>query len=196
MKYGGVVVPIVTPFTPKGDIDEPAVERITEHLVSHHHAGVFPLGTTGESSSIPYHSKRKVVGAAVKANRGRSLVYAGIASNSFRESVDAAKLYKELGADCAVAQPLNAQQRGRGSPLEERERGEPGQAGEPERERAGRRPSVRGGLRERVDERGQARRRDGGAAKVQTAPPRRLRVGRHDGGPAKHVGGHRQASKG
>src|SRR4051812_37537867 len=102
-KYGGVVVPMVTPFTREGGIDEPAVERITEHLVSHGHAGVFPLGTTGESASIPYHSKRKVVDAVIKANRGRAHVYAGIASNSFKESVDVSKLYKELGASCVVA---------------------------------------------------------------------------------------------
>src|SRR5690349_10235934 len=93
MKYGGVVVPMVTPFTREGDIDEAAVGRITEHLVSHGHAGIFALGTTGEAMSIPYHSKRKVVNAALKANRGRAVVYAGIASNSFRESVDSAKLY-------------------------------------------------------------------------------------------------------
>src|SRR4051794_7589295 len=93
LKYGGVVVPMVTPFTPSGDIDEPAIARIVEHLVSHGHAGVFPLGTTGESASIPHHSKRKVVAATVTANRGRAHVYAGIASNSFKESVDASKLY-------------------------------------------------------------------------------------------------------
>jgi 4-hydroxy-tetrahydrodipicolinate synthase len=112
LKYGGVVVPMVTPFTPRGTIDEPAVGRIVEHLVSHGLAGIFPLGTTGEAASIPPDEKRKMVAATVAANRGRATVYAGIAGNCFRESVDAAIAYKQLGADCVVAHmpsyyPLN-----------------------------------------------------------------------------------------
>jgi dihydrodipicolinate synthase/N-acetylneuraminate lyase len=43
---------MVTPFTPAGAIDEPAIGRIVEQLVSARLAGIFPLGTTGESMSI------------------------------------------------------------------------------------------------------------------------------------------------
>ena len=44
-----------------------------------------------------------MVAATVSANRGRAIVYAGIASNCFRESIDAANEYKEMGVDCVVA---------------------------------------------------------------------------------------------
>ena len=75
---------MVTPFTPTGEIDEPAVGRIVEVLVSNRVAGIFPLGTTGESASIAPEEKRKMVAATIQANRGRAMVYAGIAGNCFR----------------------------------------------------------------------------------------------------------------
>ncbi len=51
--YRGVIVPMITPFTPDGDIDKAAVRRVVEHLVSGGVHGIFVLGTTGEALSIP-----------------------------------------------------------------------------------------------------------------------------------------------
>jgi len=101
--YRGVVVPMITPFTPAGGIDEPAIGRIVDHLVAARLAGIFPLGTTGESMSIHPDEKRRVVAATVKQTARRAMVYAGIASNCFRESVDAAAAFKELGVAAVVA---------------------------------------------------------------------------------------------
>jgi len=110
--YRGVVVPMVTPFTPAGAIDEPAIGRIVEHLVAARLAGIFPLGTTGESMSIHPDEKRRVVAATVKHTSGRAMVYAGIAGNCFRESVEAAAAFADLGVAAVVAHmpsyyPLN-----------------------------------------------------------------------------------------
>lgn len=102
-KYCGVVVPMVSPFTPAGAIDEPAVGRIVDLLVSGGVGGVFPLGTTGEASSIHPDDKRALVAATVRAANTRAMVYAGIAGNCFRESVEAAVAYKQLGVDAVVA---------------------------------------------------------------------------------------------
>ena len=103
---------MITPFTPAGGIDEPAIGRIVDHLIAARLAGIFPLGTTGESMSIHPDEKRRVVAATVKHTGGRAIVYAGIASNSFRESVEAARTFKELGVAAVVAHvpsyyPLN-----------------------------------------------------------------------------------------
>lgn len=111
-KYSGVVVPMISPFTPAGAIDEPAVGRIVEYLVSNRIGGIFPAGTTGESMSIPPEDKRQLVAATVKFVKKRAMVYAGIASNCFRESVEAAKAYQDAGVDAVVAHmpsyyPLN-----------------------------------------------------------------------------------------
>ncbi|MHC4334460.1 MAG: dihydrodipicolinate synthase family protein [Planctomycetota bacterium] len=85
-KYHGVVVPMVTPFTDSGEIDIPAARRVTEHIV----AAAFVLGTTGEAASVPQRGRAEFVEAAVKQTAGRALTYAGIASNCFKTSVDAA----------------------------------------------------------------------------------------------------------
>ena len=94
---------MISPFTPAGVIDEPAVGRVVDHLIKGGSAGVFPLGTTGEAASIPFDERRKLVGATVRAANKRAMVYAGIPSNCFRESVEAAIAYKDLGADALVA---------------------------------------------------------------------------------------------
>ena len=102
-RYHGVVVPMVSPFTPEGTIDTAAVGRIVDHLISGKVAGIFPLGTTGEAASIYNGDRRTLVAATVQSVNHRATVYAGIPSNSFRESVEAAITYKDLGADAVVA---------------------------------------------------------------------------------------------
>jgi len=94
---------MITPFTPAGTIDESAVARIVEHLVSNKIGGIFPLGTTGGSVSIHPLEKRKLVEAVVKSTSGRATVYAGISGNCFRESVEAASDFKAIGAQAVVA---------------------------------------------------------------------------------------------
>ena len=101
-KFSGVVVPLITPFTETLLIDEPAVEGLVDYVVQ---AGCFPfvLGTTGESASITAAEKRKLVAAAVKAAKGRKIVYAGISGNCFAESVKEAYDFRDAGADAVVA---------------------------------------------------------------------------------------------
>jgi dihydrodipicolinate synthase/N-acetylneuraminate lyase len=101
--YRGVIVPMITPFTPDGAIDEPAVGRIVEHLLAGGVEGIFPLGTTGEYASIHSDDKRRLIAATVQHVAGRATVYAGIASNCFRESIEAAAAFRGLGADVVVA---------------------------------------------------------------------------------------------
>ena len=113
--YRGVVVPMVTPFLPDGGIDEDAIGRIVNHLIAGGVGGIFPLGTTGESASIPPRDKRRVVEAVVKHAAGRAIIYAGIPSNCFSESTHAAAIYRELGVEAVVAHmpsyyPLNDQE--------------------------------------------------------------------------------------
>lgn len=103
MKYRGVVVPMISPFTSAGLIDEPAAGRICDHLIAGGVSGIFPLGTTGEAASIHVDDRRQLVAAVVKAVNKRATVYAGIPSNCFRESVEAAAAYKNLGVDAVVA---------------------------------------------------------------------------------------------
>jgi len=101
-KHQGVIVPLVTPFTPQGEIDEAASARIVNHCAE---AGVhvFILGTTGEAASIATAKRVRLIKTSVAAAAGRIKVYAGIGDNCPENSINAANEYIQLGASAVVA---------------------------------------------------------------------------------------------
>jgi len=101
--YHGVVVPMVTPFTSDGNLDEPAVRRLIDHLLDAGVAGIFVLGTTGEEASMPPAMRLRLLSLTIEQAAGRATVYAGISHNCLAASVEAARKYHELGADVLVA---------------------------------------------------------------------------------------------
>lgn len=100
--YGGLIVPMVTPFA-SGRIDRQAVCRMIDHLISGGAAGIFVLGTTGEAPSIPPEQKQELVEITVGHTKARAITYAGISDNCFENSVRAARTYLALGIDAVVA---------------------------------------------------------------------------------------------
>ena len=100
-KYNGVVVPMVTPVTPTGMLDKPAVERIIKSFVE---AGVSPLlmGTTGEGNSVSTSDGQELIATAVKAAEGKITIYAGLTGTSFIEQLRQAGYYSASGADVIV----------------------------------------------------------------------------------------------
>lgn len=100
-KYGGVVVPLVTPLTEKYTLDDAAVEKIFEHIRPG--AGKpFILGTTGEAASLSLSLKRDYIRKAGSIRR-TEILYAGIGSNCLQESIDLAKYAFDNGVDVVVA---------------------------------------------------------------------------------------------
>ena len=65
-------------------------------------AGIVPCGTTGESATLTQAEHVEVIGACVKAVRGRAKVIAGTGSNSTAEAIELTRAAKELGADAAL----------------------------------------------------------------------------------------------
>ncbi len=100
--FHGVVVPVTTPFTAEGQIDIPAAERIIRRIGAGG-LGVFVLGTTGETASIPRPERYKLVEAAMRAAEGKFPVYAGIGDNCLSNAVLAADQYLKLGVTAVVA---------------------------------------------------------------------------------------------
>ncbi|MEY4387152.1 MAG: 4-hydroxy-tetrahydrodipicolinate synthase [Verrucomicrobiota bacterium] len=101
--HHGVIVPMVTPVTAEGLLDEPAVGRIVDFLIAGGVHGIFVLGTTGEALSIPATMRDQLVRCTIAAVRGRALVYAGISTDSLAESVAAGNKYLMMGVDAVVA---------------------------------------------------------------------------------------------
>lgn len=102
-KHRGVIVPMVTPITPEGQLDEPAVRRIVHHLCQGGVHGVFVLGTTGEWSSVPPAMRRRLVELVTECVNGHARVYAGISSDNLADSVEAGNRYLAGGVDAVVA---------------------------------------------------------------------------------------------
>jgi len=101
-RHHGVIVPMVTPATPAGDVDLLAATRLADRL-AHHGLGIFVLGTTGEAASVPASQRGPLVEAVVRTAAGRVRVYAGIGDTCVAHSIAAGRRYLELGADGVVA---------------------------------------------------------------------------------------------
>ncbi|MCX6896433.1 MAG: dihydrodipicolinate synthase family protein [Verrucomicrobia bacterium] len=114
-KYHGVVVPMVTPVTATGALDEAAARRIIDHLLQGGVEGVFVLGTTGEAASVAMADRIRLVQLTTKQVAGRAQVYAGINENSLADAVQAGNRYFGAGVDAVVSilpsyYPLRAQE--------------------------------------------------------------------------------------
>jgi 4-hydroxy-tetrahydrodipicolinate synthase len=101
-KFRGIIVPLSTPFTPAGELDEPAAGRMVARLAEHQ-LGVFVLGTTGEAPSLTRHQRERLVAVAVETAAGRVPVLAGIGSDCVADSISMARAGLRLGADAVVS---------------------------------------------------------------------------------------------
>lgn len=92
----GIFVPLITPFTPTGDVALDALERLANEVLDAGAAGLVALGTTGEPATLGGDERRAVVEccARVCAERSAPLVV-GAGTNATGPSVAA---LTELGA--------------------------------------------------------------------------------------------------
>jgi dihydrodipicolinate synthase/N-acetylneuraminate lyase len=102
--HHGVVVPMVTPVTPTGKLDEPAVERLVTFLLGGGVDAIFVLGTTGEGMSVPRAFRRRLVERTVALVQRRAKVYAGV-DEVHPKDVAEGNDYFHAGADAVVTRP-------------------------------------------------------------------------------------------
>jgi 4-hydroxy-tetrahydrodipicolinate synthase len=102
-KHSGIIVPMVTPVSNSGALDENAVRRVIDFILAGGVSGIFVLGTTGEAASVCRTARLRLVDLTVEHVNGRSLVYAGIGDNSTADAIDAGNRYLKAGVDAVVA---------------------------------------------------------------------------------------------
>lgn len=86
----GVWVPLITPFTPAGDVDSDTIENLCHEYLDAGAAGIVALGTTGESSALDAAEKQAVIAACSKACVSRhAQLMVGTGTNSTRTTVAA-----------------------------------------------------------------------------------------------------------
>lgn len=103
-KYADLIVPIVTPFDKKGDIDFLSLDKIIQRCINYN-TGVLALGTTGETTSLSKEMKIKLISYITSKYKNKTNIFVGIAENSFVEAITLANLSFQLGADAVFLLP-------------------------------------------------------------------------------------------
>jgi 4-hydroxy-tetrahydrodipicolinate synthase len=93
------MVAIVTPFTPKGQVDEEKYRQLIEFQIENGTDVIVPCGTTGESATLDYKEHDRVIEICIEQVKGRVPVVAGTGSNSTAEAIELSQHAKEMGAD-------------------------------------------------------------------------------------------------
>jgi 4-hydroxy-tetrahydrodipicolinate synthase len=103
-KFHGAVVPLVTPFTADGALDEPALARLVDAQIAGGVEGIFVLGTTGEGAHVPRALRRRLVEVAAKHAAKRTLIFAGLGDVRLADVAEANEFF-HAGADAVVVHP-------------------------------------------------------------------------------------------
>jgi 4-hydroxy-tetrahydrodipicolinate synthase len=89
-EISGIWLPIITPFQ-DGRVDLAGYERLLEHYLARGVAGIFPLGTTGESPTLDDDEMEALVDRTVSVVAHRAPVFVGIGGNATAKVVKAVK---------------------------------------------------------------------------------------------------------
>src|SRR5262245_41339351 len=101
--FEGMYVAIPTPFRAGGGaVDEEALRRHVDRLVSGGVHGLVPCGTTGEAPTLSAAEWELTVRVTLDAARGRVPVVAGAGNNDTSATVEKVRRAKELGAAGAL----------------------------------------------------------------------------------------------
>ena len=103
----GIIAPMTTPFTRKGDVDEAAFRKQVQFLID---AGVHGLavgGSTGEGHTLSGKEATRLVRIAMTEARGRVPVVAGIIVDSTRQAIERAEAVADLGPAALQITPVH-----------------------------------------------------------------------------------------
>lgn len=100
--FKGSLPALVTPFTPDGELDLPALEKLVDWHIAQGTHGLVPVGTTGESPTLSHEEHRQVIEEVIRMAAGRLPVIAGAGSNSTREGIGLVQHAQAAGAAAAL----------------------------------------------------------------------------------------------
>jgi 4-hydroxy-tetrahydrodipicolinate synthase len=106
-RYGGVVVAIVAPCLPTGEVDPPAMSRLCRILTDKGCHGVFVIGSTGEMPYLDEDDRRRLTVAAREGLGNDATLYVGATGLGLKQTIRYAKNAAADGADVAeIMSPL------------------------------------------------------------------------------------------
>ena len=89
---------LITPFTPGGAIDEPALRALVDWQIAEGIHFLVPCGSTGEAVTLSLDEHRRVVEIVVDQVRGRLPVVAGAGSNDTKKAIALSAMVRAAGA--------------------------------------------------------------------------------------------------
>jgi 4-hydroxy-tetrahydrodipicolinate synthase len=95
----GLGVAMITPFKKTGEIDYPALQKLTEHLITGQTDYLVVQGTTGESTVLTDDEKRSVLDFILEINNKRKPVILGVGGNNTRELLETFDTFNFNGVD-------------------------------------------------------------------------------------------------
>jgi len=98
----GSIVPMITPFTPGGEIDDAALRALIERAVDAGSHGISVTGTTGEPSALTLDEREHVMEVAAAAVDRRVPFVPGTGTNNLDETLRLTRAAERLGADAAL----------------------------------------------------------------------------------------------
>jgi 4-hydroxy-tetrahydrodipicolinate synthase len=97
--FGRVLTAMATPFTPEGELDLAAAQKVATYLIDQGNDGLVVSGTTGESPTTSTDEDGQLLSAVLEAVGDRATVVAGVGTNNTRHSVELAQQARKAGAD-------------------------------------------------------------------------------------------------
>jgi 4-hydroxy-tetrahydrodipicolinate synthase len=98
----GSIVPMITPFTAGGQIDDGSLRDLIDRAIEAGSHGISVTGTTGEPSALTLEEREHVMEVAAKVVDGRVPFVPGTGTNNLEETVRLSRAAEGLGADAAL----------------------------------------------------------------------------------------------
>ena len=103
--FRGTYSVLITPFTPLGEVDVPALSEFVEWQIAEGIHGLIPLGSTGEFLSLSDAEKEVVSATVIRQAAGRVPVLIGTGAEDTREVVRLSRRAEAQGADGVMIIP-------------------------------------------------------------------------------------------
>lgn len=103
--YKGVIVPIITPFTPEEKIDVASLKNLVDYLIDGGVHGIWAAGTSGEFSALTDTERLLVMETVVRQVNGRIPIIGNISATSTKLVINLAKECNGIGLDGLAVTP-------------------------------------------------------------------------------------------
>jgi 4-hydroxy-tetrahydrodipicolinate synthase len=103
--YKGIIVPIITPFTPDENIDVASLKSLIDYLIDRGIHGIWAAGTSGEFSALTDSERLLVMKTVVEQVNGRIPIIGNISASSTKLAIRLAKEFSSIGLNALAVTP-------------------------------------------------------------------------------------------